>query len=168
MKQYWMLLIILILVYTLLLVIKYFLLNISIFRSSTDAHEAMIKALVRSPSNFFDTTPSGIIINKFSYDLGVIDSSLAIILIDVLEGPTLIFVAIANLLEINLWLIIPIFIAFLVALLFFKYSRSVIIKYKQMDLQNKNPVSQFYIESLNGLIQIKICKQKIQKIQRFS
>jgi ABC-type multidrug transport system fused ATPase/permease subunit len=31
---------------------------------------------MRSPASFFDSTPSGILINKFSNDLGVIDSSL--------------------------------------------------------------------------------------------
>jgi len=37
----------------------------------------MINGIVRSPASFFDTTPSGMIINKFSNDLGVLDNSLS-------------------------------------------------------------------------------------------
>lgn len=42
----------------------------------------MINAIVRSPGSFFDTTPSGILTNKFSNDLGVIDNGLILMMID--------------------------------------------------------------------------------------
>ncbi len=56
--------------------IKYICLNFCILNSSESIHESMIRAIMRSPASFFDSTPSGILINKFSNDLGVIDSSL--------------------------------------------------------------------------------------------
>jgi hypothetical protein len=47
----------------------------------------MIHGLVRSPSSYFDTTPTGRLNNKFSNDLGIMDSSLQFVLIDAIEGP---------------------------------------------------------------------------------
>ena len=44
----------------------------------------MIQAIVRSPSKFFDKTPSGTLINKFSNDLGIIDNTMVFGLIDAL------------------------------------------------------------------------------------
>ena len=36
----------------------------------------MIRSIVRSPSSFFDLTPSGVLMNKLSNDLGTIDNNL--------------------------------------------------------------------------------------------
>ena len=56
----------------------------------------MVNGIVRSPCSFFDATPSGVLINKFSNDLGVLDNSLAICLIDTLEGPASIVISMIN------------------------------------------------------------------------
>lgn len=104
----------------------------------------MIEGIVRSPGSFFDSTPSGVLINKFSNDLGVIDKNLIFSLIDTLEGPSIIIVAIINICQINIYFLIPASIIFIISLLFFKYARPVISACKQLDLQNKNPIFHFY------------------------
>ena len=60
----------------LIYVAKFFLLNMTILNASEKVHDLMMEAVLHSPSGFFDTTPSGILINKFSNDLGLIDYSL--------------------------------------------------------------------------------------------
>ena len=42
----------------------------------------MIEAIVRCPGKFFDTTPSGILVNKFSNDLGILDNTMIFGLVD--------------------------------------------------------------------------------------
>jgi len=42
----------------------------------------MISGIVHSPCEFFDVTSSGMIINKFSSDLGILDNSLSINLME--------------------------------------------------------------------------------------
>jgi ATP-binding cassette subfamily C (CFTR/MRP) protein 4 len=42
----------------------------------------MVNGIVRSPGAFFDVTPSGVLINKFSNDLGILDNALPMALID--------------------------------------------------------------------------------------
>ena len=44
----------------------------------------MIEAVVRSPASFFDDTPSGVLTNKFSNDLGIIENTLIFSFIDVM------------------------------------------------------------------------------------
>ena len=81
---YWGALAALVAGYFIVLVIKYFVLNIAILLSSTSIHEKMIEAIVRSPGSFFDSTPSGILVNKFSNDLGVIENYLIFAFVDTL------------------------------------------------------------------------------------
>ena len=39
-------------------------------------HAAMLSNIMRSPMSFFDTTPSGRIVNRFSSDVAVVDNNL--------------------------------------------------------------------------------------------
>lgn len=123
---------------------------------------------MRSPGSFFDSTPSGILVNKFSNDLGVIDNSLVFACIDALEGPIIILVAIVNMAQINFWILIPAGVILVIAIMFFWYARPVISGCKQLDLQNKNPIFHFYGETISGLVQIRVYNQRLPKLQQFS
>lgn len=68
--------------YLLVLILKYFCLNMCLLNSSQNIHEMMVKSVVRSPMKFFDLTPSGTLTNKFTNDLGVIDNNLIYSLIN--------------------------------------------------------------------------------------
>ena len=47
-----------------------------ILRSATLLHTAILKNGLRAPMSFFDSTPIGRIINRFSKDIDVVDSQL--------------------------------------------------------------------------------------------
>ena len=128
----------------------------------------MVNGIVRSPCSFFDATPSGVLINKFSNDLGVLDNSLAICLIDTLEGPASIVISMINIAQIYLYFIPAVIVIFIIAIIFFKYARAVIMQCKQADLKNKNPIFQSYSEAINGLVQIKTYNRRRSLIQQFS
>ena len=104
----------------------------------------MIEAIVRCPGKFFDTTPSGILVNKFSNDLGILDNTMIFGLVDAVEGPIMIIVAIVNLSQINLYFLIAAALVLLIAILFFVYGRPAIMGCKQLDLQKKSPIFHFY------------------------
>lgn len=63
-------------------VMKFFLLNIVVLNSNKQIHKDMIHGLVRSPSWYFDVTPTGRLNNKFSNDMGILDSMLSFVLTD--------------------------------------------------------------------------------------
>jgi ATP-binding cassette subfamily C (CFTR/MRP) protein 4 len=141
--------------YFLILAIKYYCLNISVLLANQEIHEKMIDGIVRSPGSFFDITPSGMLINKFSNDLSILDNSLATTIVDMFEGPALTIVALVNICQINVFFIPPTVVIVICVLLFFGYARPVLIQCKQKDLKNKSPIFRFYSETLNGLIQIR-------------
>ena len=165
---YWNVLILIIAFYTVMLLIKFFLLNLCILMASGSIHETMIDAIVRSPAHFFDSTPSGILVNKFSNDFGILDFSLVFALIDALEGPILVVITIVNLTQIDLFFFIPFGIFLVAGVMFFVYIRPVILKCKELDLQNKNPLFHFFSENFSGLTQIRIYKQGMNRLQHFS
>lgn len=125
----------------------------------------MIHALVRSPSYYFDVTPSGHLNNIFSNDLGILDNFLAYVLTDALEGPIYYIVLLVNVFTINLYFIIPgIINLFLITLIYF-YCKQPIIDMKQLDLRLKTPVFNMVGEMINGLIQIKIFNRRLSLLK---
>ena len=68
----------------------------------------MINAIVRSPAHFFDSTPSGMLTNKFSNDLGLIDNGLMTVLFESIEGILMIVVTFTNIIQLNAYYILPI------------------------------------------------------------
>lgn len=159
---------ILVLLYLCVLFLKYYTLYWTLLNSNRNIHEQMVNGIVRSPGAFFDVTPSGVLINKFSNDLGILDNSLAICLIDTLEGPTSIVIAMVNIAQIYLYFIPAVVVILLIAILFFNYARAVIVQCKQMDLKNKNPIFQSYTETISGLVQIKTYNRRRSLIHQFS
>lgn len=101
-QTYWLVLGIMQLFYFVFLCIKYTLLSILVLGSNEKLHEAMIHGMVRCPSSYFDTTPTGILINKFSNDLGILDNTMSFVFTDMIEGPVICLVMFVNIFEINL------------------------------------------------------------------
>jgi ABC-type multidrug transport system fused ATPase/permease subunit len=107
-------------------------------------HDKMIDSIIRSPATFFDNNPSGILTNRFSTDLGIIDTNIIFSLWDSVEGPFIIIIAIVNICQINIYFLIPAVILLTIVVVYFKYSRASILNCKQLDLQNKSPIINFY------------------------
>ena len=165
---YWGILGLLMGLYFLILVIKYYCLNIAILMANQEIHEQMINGIVRSPASFFDTTPSGMIINKFSNDLSILDNSLSSSMTDMFEGPALSLVALVNICQIDIFFIPPTVAIIICIFLFFSYARPAIIQCKQKDLKNKSPIFNFYSETLNGLVQIRTYGRRKDLINKFT
>lgn len=100
----------------------------------------MIHGIVRSPSSYFDITPSGRLNNKFSNDLGVLDSTLFYIFTDCLQGLIVASLLVGTVFSINLYFLIPGLLNIIFIICFLIYCKEVIITVKQLDLRLKTPV----------------------------
>jgi ABC-type multidrug transport system fused ATPase/permease subunit len=81
-RLYWGLIAGLAAIHAVLLLLKYYMLNICLALNSTKIHEDMLEYILHSPNSMFDVTPSGTFLNKVTTDMGVLDNSLIVALID--------------------------------------------------------------------------------------
>jgi len=125
----------------------------------------MIRTLIHSPTSYFDSTPSGVLINRFSKDLGLLDNNIIFSLIVGVEGVLSVLGTMANVCLIDSILIPPALIASVLIIVIYVYSRPVIISCKELDLQSKSPIIHFFNETLKGLTQIRIYQRRRINIQ---
>jgi ABC-type multidrug transport system fused ATPase/permease subunit len=104
----------------------------------------MLNSVLRSPASYFDSTPSGVLINKFSNDLGLLDKSLPEAFFFNFEAPCSVIVALINICQIYPYFIPAAVVIIVVSVLFFFYARPVITQCKALDLANQNPVFHLY------------------------
>ena len=128
----------------------------------------MIHGLVRSPSFYFDITPTGRLNNKFSNDLGIMDNMLAFILKDSIEGPIVTIILLVNIFTINLYFLIPGILNIIFIVLFYLYCKQAIILLKQLDLKLKTPVFNMVGEMISGLIPIRIFNRRFYLLGEFA
>lgn len=80
--MYWMALGLLQFGYWAVMVSKYFCINYLCLKSNESLHNNMLMSLLRSPTSYFDKVQTGHLINRFSNDLSLMDTTLAYTLID--------------------------------------------------------------------------------------
>ena len=128
----------------------------------------MIHGLVRCPSSYFDKTPTGKLINKFSNDLGILDNTMAFVFTDMIEGPIICLIMLANIFQINVMFIPPGFVTIIFLIFFFNYCKPSIVESKQLDLKTRTPVFNIFSEMISGLIQIRIFGRRQSLLQDFT
>ncbi|XP_075666925.1 ABC transporter C family member 12-like isoform X3 [Castanea sativa] len=131
---------------------------ISSLRGAKRLHDAMLHSILRAPMIFFNTNPTGRIINRFAKDLGDIDRNVANF-INMFLGQVWqllsTFVLIGTVSTISLWSIMPLLILFYAAYLYYQStSREV----KRLDSITRSPVYAQFGEALNGLSSIRAYK----------
>ena len=80
----------------------------------------------------------------------------------------MVLIVVGNLVQINVYLIIPSVILLTLAWIFLMYCRRVILGCKQLFLQKKNQIFHFYAETINGLTQISIFNRRKSQFIKFA
>lgn len=79
-------------------------------KSSTTLHNKMFQGVTRAAMHFFNTNPSGRILNRFSKDLGQVDEILPSVMMDVMQILLVILGIIVVLCIVNVWYLLVTFI----------------------------------------------------------
>ncbi|XP_049772356.1 ATP-binding cassette sub-family C member 4-like [Schistocerca cancellata] len=124
-------------------------------RASRNLHNAMFNCILRAPMRFFDTNPSGRILNRFSKDMGSIDEMLPQFKISMIQIYLVLCGIIAMVLVVNYVLVVPMA---LIGALFVYVSRlfmTTATSIKRLEGIRRSPVFSHLSDTLNGLTTIR-------------
>ncbi|KAN0025519.1 hypothetical protein ACTFIU_001796 [Dictyostelium citrinum] len=142
------------------LVIRYFMLAHVTFSASKNLHSSLLNSVGFASCQFFDTNPSGRILNRFSKDIAEIDLLLYDLFSDVLYcGSTVIF-AICIMVYISPLISLP----FLVLIIVYNIIKNIYAAssrdLKRYESITRSPIFSLLQESYNGLITIRSYQQQ--------
>ncbi|XP_046392414.1 ATP-binding cassette sub-family C member 4-like isoform X2 [Ischnura elegans] len=124
-------------------------------RASVNLHNAMFQSIAHATMRFFNTNPSGRILNRFSKDMGSIDEMLPQTMVDSLQ----IFLSLLGIIIMvsimNFWLVLP---TLIIGIIFY-YLRNIYLStsrsVKRLDGVARSPVFSHLNASLQGLSTIR-------------
>ncbi|KAL4479034.1 hypothetical protein ABPG73_022152 [Tetrahymena malaccensis] len=122
-------------------------------------HNQMFSRLTRAPILYFDQTPSGRILNRFSSDIGNTDLMLPFMLFDSIEGPLQLLNICITVGILNPWFFIIAIFMILSTVFLLKHNLPLIVQSKQLDLMCKSPIYQYFSSTVQGIIHIRIYQQ---------
>ncbi|KAH9119043.1 hypothetical protein LEN26_004481, partial [Aphanomyces euteiches] len=121
-------------------------------RCSENMHHELLRCVLRAPINlFFDITPVGRILNRFSRDLDIVDSLLPNLFLDILEYLFVLLGALAICAVSSFYVAlgyIPVLVVFYYAGEFFKKSSR---ELKRLEGVSRSPIFSSFAETLDGI-----------------
>ncbi|XP_037617466.1 multidrug resistance-associated protein 4-like isoform X2 [Sebastes umbrosus] len=134
-------------------------------RCAQNLHNRMFNCILRTPVRFFDINPIGRVLNRFSKDIGQLDSNMPWTFVDFIQVFLQILSVIAVAVSVIPWILIPV----LPLLLFFLYLRRYFLQtsrnIKRLESTTRSPVFSHLSSSLQGLWTIRAfgAEERFQK-----
>eukprot|EP01133_Synstelium_polycarpum_P004376 gene4376-5119_t len=134
-------------------------------RASAAIHRRLFSSIIRAPMSFFDKTPIGRIINRFTRDQDIIDANIpqsisqcTVYLLTVISSLTIVTIVTPVL----LYALVPIIIIF--------YALQTMYRRTSRELQRlfsttKSPIFEHFTESINGVATLRAFNQQSRYIQ---
>lgn len=123
--------------------------------ASKNLHNTMFSSILKAPMRFFDTHPSGQILNRFSKDIGSIDEQLPMAMIDSIQIFAVMIGILSQVIIINYLTIFPMIIMGIFYIIIRNTYLSTAQDLKRLEGITKSPVFSHVNSSLSGLITIR-------------
>ncbi|KAK2856772.1 hypothetical protein Q5P01_005507 [Channa striata] len=146
-----------------------FLRNLVLFnvlvRCAQSLHNRMFNAILRTPVRFFDINPIGRVLNRFSKDIGQLDSNMPWTFVDFIQVFLQILGVIAVAASVIPWILIPVLPLLLVFLYLRRYFLQTSRDIKRLESTTRSPVFSHLSSSLQGLWTIRAfrAEERFQK-----
>ncbi|KAK5583798.1 hypothetical protein RB653_005398 [Dictyostelium firmibasis] len=147
-------------VFVLFLVARYFMMASITFAASKKLHVELLNSVAFASCQFFDTNPSGRILNRFSKDISDIDLALLENFSDVLYCGSTVIVALCMMVYITPLISIPFAVLIIVYYAVQKLYRASSMELKRMESITRSPVFSLLAEAYNGLVTIRCYQQQ--------
>ncbi|XP_036396882.1 multidrug resistance-associated protein 4 [Megalops cyprinoides] len=131
--------------------------------SAQALHNRMFQSILRTPVRFFDINPIGRILNRFSKDIGHLDSQLPWTFVDFIQVFLQIMGVIAVATSVIPWILIPVVPLLIIFLFLRRYFLQTSRDIKRLESTTRSPVFSHLSSSLQGLWTIRAFKAE----QRF-
>ncbi|KAM8894526.1 ATP-binding cassette sub-family C member 12-like isoform 1-T1 [Spinachia spinachia] len=135
--------------------------------ASCKLHNTMFKKVFASPMSFFDTTPTGRIINRFSKDQDEVDSSLPLYMDPFLQYSFMVLFTVATVSGVFPPMLAPVSVIGAVFALILFFSQRSIRKMKRMENVSRSPCVSLSTSTLEGLSSIHAYNIRDSHIKRF-
>ncbi|KAL7746057.1 hypothetical protein RI367_008638 [Sorochytrium milnesiophthora] len=129
-------------------------------------HQRLLARVFRAPTAWFDRTPAGRILNRFSSDVDALDETIPEYFIDSLFFLVGILVAVVVIVWPLPWMLIPLAIAFAALAYVQRYFLASSREIKRLDSGAKAPIYQHFGESITGIVTIRAFGYQAQNIDR--
>uniref|UniRef100_A0A4W5PD84 Multidrug resistance-associated protein 4 n=1 Tax=Hucho hucho TaxID=62062 RepID=A0A4W5PD84_9TELE len=135
--------------------------------SAQTLHNRMFTAILRTPVRFFDVNPIGRILNRFSKDIGYLDSLLPWTFVDFIQVFLQILGVIIVAAVVIPWILIPVVPLLIVFLFLRRYFLQTSRDIKRLESTTRSPVFSHLSSSLQGLWTIRAFKAQQRFQQAF-
>uniref|UniRef100_A0A8C9R4B6 Multidrug resistance-associated protein 4 n=1 Tax=Scleropages formosus TaxID=113540 RepID=A0A8C9R4B6_SCLFO len=135
--------------------------------SAQTLHNRMFTSILRTPVRFFDINPVGRILNRFSKDIGQLDSMLPWTFVDFIQVFLQILGVIAVAASVIPWILIPVIPLLIVFLVLRRYFLQTSRDIKRLESTTRSPVFSHLSSSLQGLWTIRAFKAEQRFQQTF-
>jgi ATP-binding cassette subfamily C (CFTR/MRP) protein 1 len=136
-------------------------------RASQKLHENLLASILRAPQSFFDTTPIGRILSRFSKDMFTLDVELSDQLDFVLFCSLQILITIGTIIFVTPWFAVGMVPLAVLYIHFLNYFRSVSRETKRLESISRSPVFAQFSETLGGLSTIRAYDQSTRFMGEF-
>ncbi|CCO28319.1 ATP-dependent bile acid permease [Rhizoctonia solani AG-1 IB] len=127
----------------------------STLRASRLLYEKMLRSVMRSPSRFFDKTPSGRILNRFSKDIDTIDGGLQDFMIQVLSQMITLSVAVGTIVYAVPFFLVPAFVIAYIHLWFARGYINASRDLRRIESNTRSPIVSSFSELVVGIVTVR-------------
>ncbi|XP_034032269.1 multidrug resistance-associated protein 4-like isoform X2 [Thalassophryne amazonica] len=120
-------------------------------RAAQSLHNRMFNAVLRTPVHFFDVNPIGRVLNRFSKDVGQLDSNLPWTIVDFLQVCLQVLGVISVAASVIPWVLIPVIPLLIIFLVLRRYFLKTSRDVKRLEATTRSPVFSHLSSSLQGM-----------------
>ncbi|XP_063913822.1 probable multidrug resistance-associated protein lethal(2)03659 [Zophobas morio] len=124
-------------------------------RTSINLHKQMFARISKAPMLFFKTNPTGRILNRFSKDIGLMDETLPLLLMDTFQVAFIVLGSVVLVSVVNPWMLVPTAAAFLVFYVFKSIFLAITRTIKRLEAEARSPIYNHMHASMQGLVTIR-------------